>query len=130
MRLSAWPLPWRSGVPRVRYPDPSALPWRPARRVIQELLRGGPLGFGEDEQDAPDNGDHADKEERLGGEPLLPGNGDHGSVQQLDEDEDQEHPAEDRERRLKGTLLANSQKIRPVETNSTPTVASKKRATP
>src|SRR5829696_2398240 len=34
-------------------------------------------------------------------------------VQQLDEDEDQDHPLEDCERRSQGALLANSQKIRP-----------------
>src|SRR5215217_1038175 len=55
--------------------------------------------LGGDEQDASDDGEQADKEERLGHDLALL-HEDFDGDQQLDEDGDQEHPIENRERRL------------------------------
>src|SRR5215203_760069 len=67
---------------------------------VQELLRAdGLLRFGRHQQDAPYDGYEPDQEERLGDDLPLPDN-DTDGVQQLDEDEDQEHPVEDRKRRI------------------------------
>src|SRR5215204_2432295 len=72
---------------------------------IQELLcADGLLRLCRHQQDAPDDGYQPDQEERLGDDLPLPDN-DANGVQQLDEDEDQEHPVEDRERRIYKRLL-------------------------
>src|SRR5215212_5639477 len=86
-----------------RYHEPRQDP--ELEHQVQELLRAdGLLRFGRHQQDAPYDGYEPDQEERLGDDLPLPDH-DADGVQRLDEDEDQEHPVEDYERRIFERLL-------------------------
>src|SRR3712207_3666757 len=69
----------------------------------EALLYGGRHG-----QNAPDDGDQADQQERLGGYLPLPDYGADGA-QKLREDEDQEHPVQYLQRRAERPDLGDPQ---------------------
>jgi hypothetical protein len=103
---------------------------------VQEPLRAdGLFRLSRHEQDAPDYSYEPDQEERFGDDLPLPDDYADG-VQQLDEDEDQEHSVEDRERRVSmsavssGSALIASTALRAAEAKIMPTVSIRANAAP